>query len=213
MSAVKRLFRFDYTAAAGHMKMPSAYSERYEKRYGFWRPVIGDVVRKFLRCGDLHFGFARLRCSGSECAHEMFVPFSCRQRCLCPSCHQKRALLLADRIAHQICLPVPHRQYVWTVRAKPLDKASGSAAAKPGLSAQVPRETREFTLHRPSDRLRASTVRDLLRSVLHADAQTAKQTGRWTKKPPAEGDQKCAKGHEIFDSAPAGELFSERGGH
>jgi hypothetical protein len=115
MSAVKRLFRFDYTAAAGHMKMPSAYSERYEKRFGFWRPVIGDVVRKFLRCGDLHFGFARVRCSGSECAHEMFVPFSCRQRCLCPSCHQKRALLLADRMAHQICLPVPHRQYVWTI--------------------------------------------------------------------------------------------------
>ena len=91
------------------------YPERYEKRYGFWRPVIGDVVRKFLRCGDLHFGFARVRCSGSECGHEMFVPFSCRQRCLCPSCHQKRALLLAERIAHQICLPVPHRQYVWTI--------------------------------------------------------------------------------------------------
>ena len=96
-------------------KFEQLYPERYEKRYGFWRPVIGDVVRKFLRCGDLHFGFARVRCSGSECGHEMFVPFSCRQRCLCPSCHQKRALLLAERIAHQICLPVAHRQYVWTI--------------------------------------------------------------------------------------------------
>ena len=84
--------------------------ERYEKRYGFWRSIIGDVVRKFLRCGDLHFGFARVRCTGGECGHEMLVPFSCRQRCLCPSCHQKRALLTAERIAQRICLPVPHRQ-------------------------------------------------------------------------------------------------------
>lgn len=30
-------------------------------------------------------------------------------------CHQKRALLLADRIARQICLPVPRRQPVWTI--------------------------------------------------------------------------------------------------
>ena len=66
------------------------YPERFEKRYGPWRPIIGEVARKFLRCSDLHFGFARVRCCGGDCGHEMFVPFSCRQRCLCPSCHQKR---------------------------------------------------------------------------------------------------------------------------
>jgi hypothetical protein len=91
------------------------YPDRYEKRYGYWRPIVGRVARKFLRCGDLQFGFARVRCSDSQCGHEMFVPFSCRQRCRCPSCHQKRSLLLADRMAHQVCLPVPHRQYVWTI--------------------------------------------------------------------------------------------------
>ena len=37
------------------------YSQRYEKTYGFWRPVIGDVVGKFLACGDLREGFARVR--------------------------------------------------------------------------------------------------------------------------------------------------------
>ena len=52
------------------------YDARYAKRYGPWRPVIGEVARKFLRCGDLHFGFARVRCTG--CPHEMFVPFSCQ---------------------------------------------------------------------------------------------------------------------------------------
>lgn len=89
------------------------YDERYAKLYGPWRPIIGEVVRKFLRCGDLHFGFARVRCP--DCHHEMFVPFSCQQRCLCPSCHQKRSLLLAERMAQSICQPVPHRQIVWTI--------------------------------------------------------------------------------------------------
>jgi len=88
------------------------YGERYQKRYGSWRPIIGEVARKFVRCGDLHFGFARVHCTG--CPHEMFVPFSCQQPCLYPSCHQKRSLLLGARIAPSSCQPVPHWQIVWT---------------------------------------------------------------------------------------------------
>ena len=89
------------------------YDDRYQKRYGFWRPVIGRTVRKFLACGDLQEGFARVRCP--RCRHERFVPFSCRRRCLCPSCHQKRALVIADHIARDVCAAVPHRQFVFTV--------------------------------------------------------------------------------------------------
>ncbi len=89
------------------------YDGCYQQCYGPWRPIIGEVARKFLRCGDLHFGFARVRCT--SCGHEMFVPFSCRQRCLCPSCHQKRTLLAAETIAHTICAAVPHRQIVLTI--------------------------------------------------------------------------------------------------
>ena len=50
----------------------AVYAERYQERYGFWRPtcppkpqrrrIIGTVVRKFLECGDLKQGFARVRC-------------------------------------------------------------------------------------------------------------------------------------------------------
>ena len=69
------------------------YDQRYAKRYGPWRAIIGEVARRFLRCGDLHFGFARVRCP--DCRHEMFVAFSCQQRCLCPSCPRKRTLLAA----------------------------------------------------------------------------------------------------------------------
>ena len=65
------------------------YDERFQAKYGFWRPVVDRSVTAFLHCGDLNEGFARVRCP--DCRHEMFVAFSCKQRCACPSCHQKRA--------------------------------------------------------------------------------------------------------------------------
>jgi hypothetical protein len=89
------------------------YDDRYQKRYGFWRPVIARTVDKFLACGDLHEGFARIRCP--RCRHEFFVAFSCRRRCLCPSCHQKRALVIAHHIARDVCGAVAHRQFVFTI--------------------------------------------------------------------------------------------------
>jgi hypothetical protein len=70
-------------------------------------------VAKFLTCGDLHHGFARVRCEA--CRHEFLLAFSCRRRCLCPSCHQKRALILAAHIAADVCAAVPHRQFVFTI--------------------------------------------------------------------------------------------------
>ena len=38
----------------------AVYEERYQA-HGFWRPIISTVVRKFLECGDLKHGFARVR--------------------------------------------------------------------------------------------------------------------------------------------------------
>ena len=89
------------------------YDERFEAKYGFWRPIVERSVTAFLRCGDLHEGFARVRCP--DCKHEMFVAFSCKQRCTCPSCHQKRVLLTAIHVAEEVCLPVAHRQVVLTI--------------------------------------------------------------------------------------------------
>ena len=40
------------------------YEERFEQKYGFFRPIIGEVVRNYLTCGDLKNGFARVRCEG-----------------------------------------------------------------------------------------------------------------------------------------------------
>jgi len=91
----------------------AVYQERYQECYGFWRPAIDTAVEKFLECGDLQHGFARVRCP--DCAHEFFVAFSCRGRCFCPSCHQKRALQTAHWVSREVCAPVAHRQFVFTI--------------------------------------------------------------------------------------------------
>ena len=42
-----------------------------------------DEFRKFLECGILAKGFARLKCD--TCDFERLVPFSCKCRVVCPS--------------------------------------------------------------------------------------------------------------------------------
>ena len=88
------------------------YPERFQARYGFWRPVIRSSIDKFLKCGDPKEGFARVRCP--DCG-EYFLAFSCRQRSCCPSCDQKRSLLLAHRLKDEVLADVPHRQWVFTI--------------------------------------------------------------------------------------------------
>jgi len=66
--------------------------------------------RKF---GGLQEGFARVCCL--DCGKEFFVAFSCKQRCCCPSCDQKRALLLGVRLTEEVFAPVGRRQWVLTM--------------------------------------------------------------------------------------------------
>ena len=89
------------------------YPERYGMRFGFWRPVIRDAIDKFIECGDLRHGFARVRCP--KCGEQFFVAFSCKQRGCCPSCDQKRALILGHRLLDEVMAEVPHRQWVFTI--------------------------------------------------------------------------------------------------
>lgn len=89
------------------------YARRYAERYGSWRPSITRAVADYLKCGDLREGFARVHCP--KCGHDLFVAFSCRKRCLCPSCHQKQSLLTGLHVSEDVCASVPHRQFVFTV--------------------------------------------------------------------------------------------------
>jgi len=66
------------------------YEERFERQYGFFRPYVAQVIRRYLDCGYLRNGFARVRCH--DCGHEYLLAFSCKRRHFCPSCHQKRVV-------------------------------------------------------------------------------------------------------------------------
>ena len=72
-----------------------------------------SAIAAFLRCGDLHAGFTRFHCP--DCDHEFLLAFTCQQRGLCASCHQRRTLTEGAFIADTICAPVPHRHLVLTV--------------------------------------------------------------------------------------------------
>jgi len=90
-----------------------AYEERYQPRYGFLRPIIPEGVSKFLDCGDLEHGFARVRCD--HCKHEYLLAFSCKGRWFCPSCHQKKVQLFGALLTETILFPVPHRHFTFTI--------------------------------------------------------------------------------------------------
>ena len=38
------------------------YDERFSRQYGFFRPYTKEVIYRYLDCGDLHHGFARVKC-------------------------------------------------------------------------------------------------------------------------------------------------------
>ena len=51
------------------------YDQRFEKHYGKWRCVISRVVGKYLDCGILKNGFARIRCP--ICKDEYLLALTC----------------------------------------------------------------------------------------------------------------------------------------
>jgi hypothetical protein len=71
------------------------------------------VVNKFLDCGDLEHGFARIRCD--HCQKDHLLAFSCKGRWFCPSCHQKKVQLFGALLTETILFPVPHRHVTLTI--------------------------------------------------------------------------------------------------
>ena len=71
------------------------------------------MVSKFLDCGDLEHGFARIRCD--HCKTDHLLAFSCKGRWFCPSFHQKKVQLFGALLAESILYPVPHRHYTLTI--------------------------------------------------------------------------------------------------
>jgi hypothetical protein len=91
----------------------SEYENRFEREYGYFRPVIKEVVEKYLDCGNPKCGFARIRCG--DCGKEFLLHFSCKVRGFCPSCHAKRREEWGEWMRVWLLLDVPHRQVVFTL--------------------------------------------------------------------------------------------------
>lgn len=83
------------------------YDDRFAPSYGPLRASVRHGLEAFRKCGVLDWGFARVRCP--ECRQEYLLAFSCKRRCLCPSCHKKRQIEVPG-ITRRQRKPRPGRQ-------------------------------------------------------------------------------------------------------
>ncbi len=89
------------------------WDELFLESYGSLRREVLDALDRYLSCGILAHGCARARCE--NCNHSQLIAFSCKRRCLCPSCDTKRSLLFAEHLESTLLLPFPHRHVVWSI--------------------------------------------------------------------------------------------------
>jgi hypothetical protein len=79
---------------------------------------VEKEFRDYLCCADLSRGFARVRCGA--CGHEFLLPFSCKNRGLCPSCTSRRMSDTAAFLVDILLPSAPYRQWTltfpWAVR-------------------------------------------------------------------------------------------------
>ncbi len=68
---------------------------------------------RYLRCGLLCHGFARVRCP--TCHDELLVAFYCKNRGRCPSCASRRMADLAAHLRDRVLPAVAVRQWVLTL--------------------------------------------------------------------------------------------------
>ena len=104
-----------YRVLADHFTaLERVHEERFEPTHGPLRAAARRAVGRFLDCGLLEHGFARVRCDA--CRAEFLVAFRCKGRHFCPSCHARRlaewSLWLDERL---LLAPVAHRQVVLTL--------------------------------------------------------------------------------------------------
>ncbi len=63
-----------YQCVEAHFEVfEQVYEDRFVRRYGFFRPYVSRVIQRYLDCGVLHNGFARVRCG--DCGHEYLLAF------------------------------------------------------------------------------------------------------------------------------------------
>ncbi len=94
-------------------KVKAVWEQRFERSYGFWRGFLDDIVMRYLDCGVLESGFARVFCD--HCKDEYLLPYSCKCRGFCPSCNAKRAAAFVAFLKDELLQNVCHAQWVFTI--------------------------------------------------------------------------------------------------
>ena len=101
-----------YRTMQGHLEtMLAEARQRTEHGFGYPR-FVEKELRRYLECGQLANGFARLRCK--SCGYERLLAFSCKGR-LCPSCHARRMHDVAFQLVDNVLPRIPYRQWVFTL--------------------------------------------------------------------------------------------------
>ena len=90
-----------------------SWESLFEHKYGALRDEVLKSLDAYLNCGILANGAARVVCP--KCNHSMLVAYSCKRRCLCPSCDAKRAVIFAENLVENVLLPYPQRHVVFTI--------------------------------------------------------------------------------------------------
>ena len=73
---------------------------------------VHETFQRFLSCGQLKGGFARLYCH--QCKHSRLVPFSCKRRGVCSSCAARQMTQRAQRQREEVIPSCRTRQWVLT---------------------------------------------------------------------------------------------------
>jgi hypothetical protein len=119
-SSLQRLFRAYFS------ELLVRYDSEFARQLGKFRlQRISKAVELFLACGDYRRGIARIKCTNRDCGLEYFRPFSCSVFHLCPSCSQKRTLLLGEYMNEQLPLRLP----------RPVPAGASSSSRFPSCSA------------------------------------------------------------------------------
>jgi len=88
------------------------FAEAEQNGSGYPEHVKHEFER-FLSCGLLSAGFARIQCTAPGCTFERLVAYSCKGRCICPACISRRMADCAAHLVDHVLPTAPYRQ--WTL--------------------------------------------------------------------------------------------------
>ncbi|MDX1386995.1 MAG: transposase [bacterium] len=90
------------------------YGRERQSDLGYFRHDVDETIAKFMECGDPRLGVARFECE--DCQTRLYVPFSCKTRLFCPSCHTKFSELWVEQLMSEVIRPeVPHRFWTFSI--------------------------------------------------------------------------------------------------